>query len=192
MISIRLDRPGFVFGSAVRSCHILSGVTETKDTLGRYLPWHVAAFSLGAGAVHFAEIQSHNEEYWVFGVFFFFVAWFQAASAVGLVARPMRRLAIFTVVVNLAVVAIWTWSRTTGLPIGPEAGTPEEIGAPDLLATVLEILIVLWGLGITAHAVESRAAQHRLAISLTWTVWASVLAATALVFLTERSAAVAH
>jgi hypothetical protein len=46
------------------------------------------------------------------------------------------------VLVNVGAVLVWATSRTIGLPIGPEAGLPEPVGFPDLLASSFEIGIV--------------------------------------------------
>ena len=100
------------------------------QTIGNLLAWQAVAFSAGAAAIHFALVSEHFEEYVVSGVFFFAVAWFQAASAVAVVARSERRLLLAIAVVNVVVIVIWVWSRTAGLPIGPEAGEPEAVGAP--------------------------------------------------------------
>ena len=43
---------------------------------------------------------------------------------------------------NAAVLGIWAWSRTAGLPIGPSPGVPEPVAAIDALATAYETLIV--------------------------------------------------
>ncbi|MGH2679595.1 MAG: hypothetical protein ACRDG8_03800, partial [Actinomycetota bacterium] len=56
-------------------------IPETiSHPLGYFLGWQAAALSAGAAAIHFAVISTHFEEYWVFGAFFFVVAWFQAVS----------------------------------------------------------------------------------------------------------------
>jgi hypothetical protein len=157
---------------------------RANEGLGFFLGWQVAAFSAGAAAIHFAVISEHFEEYWVFGAFFFLVAWFQAASAVVIVARPDRRLLLAIAVVNALVMVIWIWSRTQGLPIGPEAGEPEPVGAPDVLSTVLEVLLVAWAIGILSR-IASKAASSSVGILTTAIVWAGVVVATALVFLTE-------
>jgi hypothetical protein len=155
-----------------------------NEPLSSFLRWQVAAFSAGAAAIHFAEISTHVEEYWVFGAFFFAVAWFQAASAVTIVARPDRRLVALVVIVNVITIGIWIWSRTAGLPIGPEAGEPEALGAAEVLATVLEALLVAWVLAVRAPAIRSRIALGRLGALATAIVWGAVVGMTAIVFFT--------
>lgn len=159
-------------------------------SLGHFLGWQSAAFSAGAAAIHFAVISPHMEEYRPFGVFFV-VAWFQALAAVAIVARPHRRLLIFAIAINLLVIGIWIWSRTAGLPIGPQAGEPEAIGAADLLSTVLEALLVTWALALL-QPIASRGAPRGFGILATAFVWAGVVGATALVFFTETGDAVPH
>lgn len=164
----------------------------TGYPLGYFLGWQAAAFSAGAAAIHFAEISPHIEEYWLFGAFFFIVAWFQAATTIVLVARPNRRLMLSVAEVNLVVIAIWVWSRTAGLPIGPEAGEPETIGAADVLSTVLEALLVGWVVAVLLRRIASREAPLVLGILTTAIVWAGVMGATALVFFAGTGEAMAH
>jgi hypothetical protein len=97
--------------------------------------------SLAAAGIHFAVMPDHFQEYVPFGVFFSVVAWLQALWAVGLVLRPGRWLLAAGVIGNLGVVAIWTISRTAGLPLGPEPGVAEAVSFVDVFATVLEGLI---------------------------------------------------
>lgn len=166
---------------------------QRADTgLGYFLGWQVAAFSAGAAAVHFAEISPHIEEWWLFGAFFFVVAWFQASSAVAIVARPNRPLLFLAAVLNLVVIAVWIWSRTAGLPIGPEAGEPETIGAADLLATVLEALLVAWAIAMLSRRISSATSSRSFGILPAAIVWAGVVAATTLVFFTGTGDAAAH
>ena len=107
-----------------------------------------AALSLGAAAIHFAVIPAHFEEWWAFGVFFAVLGWFQAVWPFAYLDRPTRSLAWIAIVANLATVILWAWSRTAGLPVGPEPGMPEAIGAPDVVATALELALVV-GLLVT-------------------------------------------
>ncbi|HEV3473912.1 MAG TPA: hypothetical protein VG602_00890 [Actinomycetota bacterium] len=108
----------------------------------------VALLSLGAAAVHTFVIQSHFAEYWLFGVFFLVLALLQAVWAVTLMVRPIRRLLIWGAVGNAIVVGLWLVTRTVGLPLGPEPGSPEAVGFIDGAATAFEVLLVagVWAL----------------------------------------------
>jgi hypothetical protein len=102
----------------------------------------LAALSMAAAAIHFAVMGEHFAEYLAFGVFFSVVAWSQAVWAVGVIVRPSRRLLLVGLVGNAVVILVWLISRTTGLPIGPEAGAPEPAAFIDVLSTILEVAIV--------------------------------------------------
>src|SRR5262245_10794410 len=103
----------------------------------------LAVTSLATAGIHFAVMGEHFREYAAFGVFFSLVAWFQALWALGVVVSPTRPLLTIGLVVNAAVIVIWTFSRTAGLPIGPEPGTAEPAAFLDVLSTILEIGIVV-------------------------------------------------
>ena len=102
----------------------------------------LAALSMAAAAIHFAVMGEHFAEYVAFGVFFSVVAWSQAVWAVGVIVLPSRRLLLVGLVGNALVILVWLTSRTTGLPIGPEAGAPEPAAFVDVLSTILEVAIV--------------------------------------------------
>jgi hypothetical protein len=102
----------------------------------------LAVISLAAAGIHFGVMADHFDEYFLFGLFFSVVAWLQALWAIGMAVAPGRFLLAAGLVGNLAIVVIWTVSRTVGLPIGPDAGTAEAVGFADVLSTVLEVLIV--------------------------------------------------
>jgi len=102
----------------------------------------LAALSMAAAAIHFAVMEEHFAEYVAFGVFFSVVAWLQAIWAVGVIVLPSRRLLLAGLVGNTLVILVWLVSRTAGLPIGPEAGTPEPAAFVDVLSTILEVGIV--------------------------------------------------
>jgi hypothetical protein len=119
---------------------------------GREVAVAIATLSLGAAAIHFAVIPEHFEEYWLFGVFFAGLGWYQALWAVLYVLRPAPLLGLTALLVNAGTVALWVWTRTVGLPIGPEAGELEPAGALDLAATAFEIAIVVGLAGSLASA----------------------------------------
>jgi hypothetical protein len=60
--------------------------------------------------------------------------------------------------------------------------SPEEIGGPDLLATVLEALVVAWAFAVRSPSVSSRAASPRSGMFTTALLWTGVVVMTAVVF----------
>jgi len=73
--------------------------------------------------------------------------------AVVVVGSPSPGVYRLGMVANGAMVAVWAVSRTTGLPVGPDPWMPEALGALDLLATGLEIVLIAvgaWALSATS------------------------------------------
>ena len=99
-------------------------------TMGEVIAWALAAASVASAAIHFSVIGEHFHEAWYFGTFFAVVAWAQLAWAVGIVVRPSRRMFLAGAVLQTVIVVIYFWSRTSGLPIGPEPWQPEAWGLP--------------------------------------------------------------
>ena len=116
-----------------------SGRTVGFGTWGRRL---AAACSAGAAVVHLAVVPEHAAEYPPAGLFFAALATFQLAWAVWVLWRPSGGLALVGLGVNAATIGLWLWSRTLGFPFGAEPGVAERIGYPDLLATLLEVVLV--------------------------------------------------
>ncbi len=107
-----------------------------------YLRWILAAMSATAGVVHFAFAPAHFSEYWAYGAFFIAVGWYQLTWAVAVVTRPSR-LVLAAGALNVGVIAAWVVSRSVGVGFGPHSSATEAIALPDVLATVLESLIVI-------------------------------------------------
>ncbi len=101
----------------------------------------VAALSAGAAVIHVALIGEHAAESWVFGAFFLVVGAAQVVWVAALAVWPGPATLVAGLVGNAAVVGVWLVSRTVGLPLGPDAGTPEPVGGLDGLATLFEVLI---------------------------------------------------
>lgn len=107
------------------------------------LRFAVAAASAGAAAIHFAVIDQHVAEYWLFGAFFVAVALAQLGWVVAVVSNPIRTVYVVGAVGNALIAVTWVISRTTGLPFGPGAGEPEPVGVADVVSTVLELAVVV-------------------------------------------------
>lgn len=95
--------------------------------------------SLGAGLVHLAVVREHLDEWWLYGAFFAALGTAQLVWAVAALARDRAPFPQLVAYGNLAVVALWVVTRTSGLPLGPEPWTAEAVGRADLLTSLLEI-----------------------------------------------------
>lgn len=102
----------------------------------------LAAASTCAAAIHFSVTDEHFRQYWLFGAFFLATGALQMVWAMAALVRPSRSLCLAAIVINAPIVALWVLSRTSGLPIGPEAGSAEPVALLDILATACEIALV--------------------------------------------------
>jgi hypothetical protein len=140
-------------------------MTTNEATLGRYLRWFLAALSAGAGVIHFAVSGGHFDVAWTHGAFFAVVAWGQLAWAVGVILRPSRRLLTAGVILNAGIVGVWAVSRIWGVPVGPEAWTPEPVSLADALSSGFEAGIVVLSLAVL---VRPALAQQSIRPSFAW------------------------
>jgi hypothetical protein len=106
------------------------------------LRFAVAVASAGAATIHFAVIDQHFAEYWLFGVFFVAVALAQLGWVVAVASNPARTVYLVGALGNALIAVTWVISRTTGLPFGPGAGEPEPVGIADVVSTAFELAVV--------------------------------------------------
>jgi hypothetical protein len=140
-------------------------MTTNERTVGRYLRWILAALSLGAGVIHFAVSGEHYELSWTHGTFFAVIAWLQLSWAVAVVVRPTKGLLTAGVLLNTGILGVWAISRVWGVPIGPDAWTPEDVGWSDALSSVCEVGIVALALAVLVRpAVAQRKLRPAVAI----------------------------
>jgi hypothetical protein len=93
------------------------------------------------GLIHLQAAADHLGEYWLYGVLFLTLAAAQFAWGAAVYRSPGRRLLIAGGLGSLVVIAVWVASRTSGLPIGPTPGDPEEVGVLDVVATANELVL---------------------------------------------------
>jgi hypothetical protein len=136
------------------------GVRPDANAIVSIVP-ALAVASIAAAAIHFVVMGEHFEEYFAFGVFFAIVAWVQALWGMSVAAVPSRGVLITGALLNAIVIAVWTISRTAGIPFGPEAGTPEPISSLDALSTGLEAGIVIGALLLSARRLPQRQLRPR-------------------------------
>ena len=141
----------------------------------------LSLLSVAAALVHFAVIEQHFTEYWLYGVFFAAVGLFEMVWAVLVVARPSRSLYWASIVVNTLTVAAYVVTRT----VGPSASQTEKIGFGDTTATAFEVILVVGALLLLFRSWGR--ARVRTAASEAW-IGAVAVAVTALTVLALFSA----
>ena len=103
-----------------------------------------AALSIIAGYIHLVVMPEHFKEWWGYGIFFLIVAIAQMLYGGALLIRPRHSLLVAGIIGNLALIALWAWTRTIGIPlIGPGAGEREAVASIDLVSKAVELALVL-------------------------------------------------
>jgi hypothetical protein len=115
---------------------------STQEHAASLLVLVAAACSVGAAGIHFAVTPEHLAEYRPFGLFFVAIAVLQALWAILALRYQRRSLLLVGAAANLATVGLWAFTRTKGLPIGPEPWTPEKLGRLDAITAVFELGLV--------------------------------------------------
>jgi hypothetical protein len=108
----------------------------------RTAPPVAAVLSLGAAWVHLAYAAAHFRQWWAYGVFFLATGAGQALFAPVILRWPRPALAAVGIVGNLAIVAMYVFSRTNGAPLGPHAHVIERVGSVDLATAAAEVLLI--------------------------------------------------
>jgi hypothetical protein len=103
------------------------------------LRWAAVLTILCAGAIHASVVEEHYREWAVEGLFFVALALVEALLAVAIATGPRMGTYRAAIALSLAAVALWTVSRTLGVPVGPEPWVPEPVGRADAVATLLEL-----------------------------------------------------
>jgi len=113
------------------------------------LGYLLAGLLAGAGVIHLVMVPAHIDESWAEGIAFAAVGWAQIAAALALVlGRGSRRLYVAVILGSAAVVAVWVWSRSVGLPFGAHAGTAESVGLVDQICAGFELGAILVALAM--------------------------------------------
>src|SRR3712207_1272714 len=93
-------------------------------------------YSAAAALIHLLVTPEHFGEWWGYGTFMLAAVVAQASFAgVLLVWRGWKLVLLAGSIGNLAISGMWALSRTVGIPLGPETGEVEGIGALDLICT---------------------------------------------------------
>ena len=98
-----------------------------------------AAALFVTAAIHFAAVPEHAHEWPAAALFFVILTAAEAVLGVLVLRGTNRMLLLAGAGISFMSAALWAASRTVGLPIGPEAFSPEAVAAPDVIATALEV-----------------------------------------------------
>jgi hypothetical protein len=139
--------------------------------------------SAAAGSIHLVAAFPHFAESNLKGVFFVASGLAQLVAGGLLVYRSPASLLAANAAGNALIIAIWVMSRTTGIPLEPNAWTPEPVGVADTAASVFELLTVAGSvlhLLPSGRALVARAGPRKPAMAL-------ITAASVLMFLSALS-----
>ncbi len=101
-----------------------------------------AVLSMVGAWVHFAYMTSHWDDWWAYGLFFLAMGIGQGLFAALILLRQSPWLLVAGIAGNLAIIGMYVWSRTWGIPLGPHIGVVEHSKATDLATTAAEIVLV--------------------------------------------------
>ena len=138
----RAYMPGDVQGELVTEGAQARSATDASSAERSERTMLLVVLSAAAGLIHAKALIDHAPHYWVFGVFFGVLAYAQVGWAWLVYRRPhAQRWLMPAAIASLAVVALWIVTRSVGLPFGPWAGRPEQLGITDITASLNELLL---------------------------------------------------
>lgn len=145
------------------------GIEEPLSEAGAAL-YVAASLSLVASVIHLWMVPGHAWVWWGYGVFFLAAALAQGLLGVALLRWPVAPLAVAGIFGNLAVVLLYVFTRTSGVPFGPHAGKVEDAAILDMTATLAEMGLVVVLLTLLSGAY--RRAMLNVLLFLGAAVWA--------------------
>jgi hypothetical protein len=134
----------------VHHSEVIVGQTSRQRLLSA-----AAVLLLLAALIHVWVMPEHFEEWWGYGLFFLVAAAAQALFAVVVLKAPTPAVLAAGIVGNLAIIALWAFTRTVGIPLGPHAGEVEAVGAIDVVSKLVELALVLALAVLLRHAPRS-------------------------------------
>jgi len=142
---------------ALKGGRLNLATTRTRPATNRAhdLRLLLTAGLLGAAAIHAAVIPEHLAQWGPAGAFFIALAGAELAAAAALTrTNPQPRVLLAAAAASISPLALWLYSRTTGIPFGPGAGTPEPVGLADLAACALEATTLLIALALLRRTTQ--------------------------------------
>jgi hypothetical protein len=135
----------------------------------------VAALAWAGGLAHALAVSQHWDHWRLAAASFAVLAVAQFAWGAWAYRRPERPVLVLGGVSSLAIVLLWVVTRTVGLPFGPDAGTAEEVGTLDAMATVSELLTAGLAFTLLRPRLAARIPGTAVYVALIVTLTAMVL-----------------
>jgi hypothetical protein len=109
------------------------------------LLYTASIFSMLAGIIHLIVMPEHFVEWAAYGVFFLVAAACQLIFGFLLFfQRPVSRELLWAGIIgNLAIIFLWLYTRTVGVPFGPMAGETEPFGSLDTISKISEMVTII-------------------------------------------------
>jgi len=85
-----------------------------------------AVLSMAAAWVHLAFVESHWAAWWAYGVTFLAMGVGQALFVPVILHKASTWVVAVGIAGNLAIITMYVWSRTAGIPLGPHKGVAER------------------------------------------------------------------
>ena len=143
---------------------------------------------VGSAVIHAAVVPEHLTEWSAAGSFFVLLTVAELAVVGYLMVAPQVQVPalLAAAAVSAGPLLLWAWSRSSGLPFGPDPGVPEAIGLADIAACLLEVVTLVLAVVLLRRLMGARRgggySRHVASIALTAVVAVTVvgLAGTAL------------
>jgi hypothetical protein len=119
--------------------------TARAAELGRVPPRHLAVLlSAYAAVLHNWVLPEHYLEWWGYGLYFLIATAAQAFCAGLLLFWPGRWVFLVGILGNSAILLLYAFTRTVGIPFfGPAAWQVERVGVLDLATAAAEVGLVV-------------------------------------------------
>lgn len=140
----------------------------------------LVAALVGSAVIHAVVIPEHLGEWPTAGVFFILLAAGELAIA-GLLLTPVQQGTVLhaAIVISVGPLMVWLYSRTAGMPFGPEPGIPESVGVPDVVACTLEVASLLAAVALL-HSSRWRSGRSAISPHVRGLIVVALISATAI------------
>jgi len=116
---------------------------------------------VGSAVIHAAVVPEHLGEWAAAGSFFVLLTAAELAVAGWLCLGARVPALLAAAALSGGPLLVWLWSRSSGLPFGPEPGTPEPVGMADIAACVLEVVTLVLAVVLLRRALDGGRSDDR-------------------------------